>query len=102
MHNHITKQSLLALGITLDDATADSLLAHLNQTVEERVGVEITEELDDDQLKELIDLQETANDEQIGAWIAIHVPDYRQIVQDNIDIVIGELAEGTDHINTAA
>lgn len=99
MQDYITKDLLKTLGITLDDANADSLIAHMNETVEERIGAEITESLDDKQLAELVKLQETASDEEIGKWIAAHVPDYQQIVQDNIDIVIGELAEGADHVN---
>lgn len=99
MQNYITKDLLLTLGITLDDANADSLIAHMNETVEERIGAEITESLDDKQLEELVKLQETASDDEIAQWIAAHVPEYQQIVQDNIDIVIGELAEGADHVN---
>ncbi len=102
MQDYITKDSLLALGITLDASNADSLIDHLNETVEERIGAEITESLTDDQLTELVTLQESASDEELGKWIAAHVPDYQAIVQDNIDIVIGELADGADGINTAA
>ena len=101
MQDYITKDSLLALGINLDDKDVDSLIAHLNDTVEERIGTEITEALDDAQLEELVALQDAATDEEIGIWIATHVPDYEQIVQDNIDIVIGELAESADGINEA-
>lgn len=99
MQDYITQDLLKTLGITLDDANADSLIAHMNETVEERIGAEITESLDDTQLEELVKLQETASDEEIGKWIATNVSDYQQIVQDNIDIVIGELAEGADHVN---
>ena len=102
MDTYITKDALLALGINLDDQDIDSLLAHLNDTVEERIGAEITESLSDEQLQELIDLQENATDEEVGDWIAKHVPDYKEIVQDNIDIVIGELVDGADEVNEAA
>ncbi|RYX78364.1 hypothetical protein EON76_05710 [bacterium] len=102
MDTYITKDALLALGINLDDQDIDSLLAHLNDTVEERIGAEITESLSDEQLQELIDLQENATDEEVGDWIAEHVPDYKEIVQDNIDIVIGELVDGADEVNQAA
>lgn len=102
MDTYITKDALLALGINLDDQDIDSLLAHLNDTVEERIGAEITESLSDEQLQELIDLQDNATDEEVGDWIAKHVPDYKEIVQDNIDIVIGELVDGADEVNQAA
>ncbi|OGL21567.1 hypothetical protein A2707_06045 [Candidatus Saccharibacteria bacterium RIFCSPHIGHO2_01_FULL_45_15] len=102
MDTYITKDALLALGINLGDQDIDSLLAHLNDTVEERIGAEITESLSDEQLQELIDLQDNATDEEVGDWIAKHVPDYKEIVQDNIDIVIGELVDGADEVNQAA
>ena len=102
MQDYITKDSLVALGINVSDADAESLIAHLNDTVEERIGAEITEQLDDKQLEELIKLQDTATEEELGKWIAEQVPDYEKIVQDNIDIVIGELAENADGVNTAA
>ena len=101
MQDYITKDSLLALGINLGDEDVDSLITHLNETVEERIGTEITEYLDDSQLEELVKLQESASDDEVGAWIAKTVPEFEQIVQDNIDIVIGELASSADGINQA-
>lgn len=99
MQDYITKDALLALGINLEDQDVDSLLTHLNETIEERIGAEITDSLDDAQLEELLKLQETGSEEEVGKWIAAHVEDYEQIVQDNIDIVVGEMAENADGIN---
>lgn len=98
---YVTLQTLQSFGVQVDDATAASLLEHLNDTVEERIGAEITESLSDEQLKELLDLQEAGTEDQVGEWIAQHVPDYAQIVQDNIDITVGEVAQNTDGINQA-
>ena len=101
MNPFITKDSLLALGITVSDADAQSLITHLNQTVEERIGIEIAQQLDDAQLQELVKLQTSATPEELGEWIAERVPDYEQIVQDNIDIVVGQLAESVEGVNGA-
>lgn len=98
MQDFVTKDTLLALGINLNDQDIESLLAQLNDTVEERIGDEIIESLDDDELEELVALQKTASEEELGDWIADHVPDYDQIVSDAIDIVVGELAENADRI----
>ncbi len=98
----ITKELLDEFGIELGEQDIDSLLTHLNTTLEERVGAEITESLNDDKLKELIDLQEAASDEEVGAWIEQNVPELQQITQDEIDILLGELAENTDGINKTA
>lgn len=98
MQDFITKSTLVALGINLNDQDVQSLLERLNDTVEERIGDEIIESLDDDELEELVKLQKTATPEELGDWIAEHVSDYDQIVSDEIDIVIGELAENADRI----
>lgn len=99
MQDYITKDSLAALGVTLNEHDADSLIAHLNDLVESRIGNEVVESLDEKQLEELVKLQATASDDELGAWITAHVPDYEQVIQDNIDIVIGELAENADGVN---
>lgn len=98
MQSYITKQQLIDLGIELDDAEIESLLTHLNESVEERVGADIAASLSYDQLKELMKLQDTATDAEMGDWIASRVSDHEQIVQDTIDIVLGELAEGSQKI----
>lgn len=99
---YVTAQTLQDFGIAVDDTTVTSLLQHLNDTIEERIGAEIIEALDDAQLEELLAIQESGDDEKLGEWIAAHVPEYEQIVQDNIDITVGELAESTGAINDAA
>ena len=99
---YVTKEMLATFGVTADEDKIDSLLEHINETVEERIGAEITEALPDDQLRELLSLQESgANDDAIGEWIAQHVPNYAEIVEDNIAITIGELAGSVDDINQA-
>jgi hypothetical protein len=102
MQDYITKDTLLTLGIDLTDQNVESLLAHLNEAVEERVGAEITESLSDAQLDELVRLQESSSDAEIGMWISERVPNYLEIVQDTVDITIGELADNADSINTVA
>jgi hypothetical protein len=98
----ITESTLDALGIDLSGQDKDALLTHLNETLQERVGAEITESLDDAQLQTLLDLQDKATDEDLGTWLEQNVPDLKQIVQDEIDIILGELAENSDGINTTS
>lgn len=95
----ITEEIINDLGINLDGQDVESLLNHLNETLAERVGTEITETLDDDQLKALLDLEETGNEEQVGEWLNQNIPNLQQITQDEIDILLGELAESSDAIN---
>jgi len=101
MQEYITEDTLKKLGINLEGQDVASLLTHLNDTLEERVGVEITDSLDDSQLKILLDLQEKASEEQVGQWLQQNVPEFEQIIQDETDILLGELAESSDGINDA-
>ena len=66
MNPIITKVILDEAGINLDNQDVDALLTHLNQTLEERVGTEITESLTDEQLEVLVNLQETGTDEYVA------------------------------------
>jgi hypothetical protein len=102
MQEFITKESLLAAGIDLDGQDVEALLIEINQTLEERVGSEITDSLDEAQLKTLIDMQEKATDEEIGEWLSKNVPDFEQIVQEEIDTIIDELVDSANSEDTAA
>lgn len=98
----ITESTLDALGIDLTGQDKEALLAHLNETLQERVGAEITESLDDNQLQTLLDMQENSTEDELGNWLEQNVPDFKLLVQDEIDIILGELAESSDSINEAA
>lgn len=102
MQDYITEESLKNIGVNLEGKDVQSLLTHLNDTVEERIGAELTEALNDEQLEQLVKLQETASDEEVGKWLQANVEDFDQIIADEIDIVLGELAESSDGINEAA
>lgn len=96
----ITQNAIDALDIDLSGEDIESLLTHLNDTLQERVGVEITEALSDEQLKTLLDMQDSASEEELGTWLETNVPDMKQIVQDEIDIILGELADSRDQLKT--
>lgn len=102
MNPIITRDLLEQAGINLENQDINALLEHLNQELEERVGAEITASLSDEQLKEMLDTQEHASDEQLAEWLTTNVPELEQITQDEVDIILGELAENADGINDAA
>jgi len=102
MQEFITKESLLAAGIDLEGQDVESLLIEVNATLEERVGSEITESLNEAQLKTLIDMQEKATDEEIGEWLSKNVPEFEQIVQEEIDTILDELADSQDDTDKTA
>jgi hypothetical protein len=102
MDQYITEETLQAFNVSLTGQDKDTLLEYLNETLQERVGAEVAAMLDDTKLKELLDTQETASDEQMGAWLMQNVPELQQIVQDEINILMGELNENSDAINKTA
>lgn len=91
----ITKAQLNAVGINLPDDEMEDLIQRAENEVNERVGEELFDSLDDDQLKEFVAMQEdkSVSDDKIAEWLAERVPDYEQIVYDNTVIVLDELVK---------
>src|SRR5664279_1457550 len=94
----ITKEHIDSVGITLDDQASAVLLTHLNDTLQERVGAEITESLDDEQLQQLLDIREKGDDQATAVWLQANVPELQTIIQDEIDILLGEVTNDADNI----
>lgn len=95
----ITKAQLSSVGINLPDDQAQALIQHVEETVNERISEEIVDSLDDAQLAELVALQDgDVPVEQLEAWIRERVPEYDEIVEDNVTIVLGELVENSEAI----
>jgi hypothetical protein len=95
----ITPTLLAEAGVNVPDDQVPELLDHLNATLEERIGEEITNALDDEKLAELVELQKTADDEKIGAWLQANVAELNDIIQDEIDILMGEVSENADQFS---
>jgi HEAT repeat protein len=94
----IDNSVLEALGINLSDKESEALKQHFEETLQERVGLALFDELDDDQVTELTALQDKGDDQAVADWIKQHIPDYEAIIQDEADILIGELAKSADDI----
>ncbi len=95
----VTKAQLNSIGISLPDNQMQALIQHVEETINKRISEEVVESLSDDQLKELVELQTgSASAEEIDEWIREHVPEYDQIIEDNVAIVLGELVENSDAI----
>ena len=95
----VTKAQLNSIGINLPEDQMQALIQHVEDTINSQIGEEIVESLDNEQLKELVQMQD--NDvpaEEIDAWIRARVPEYDEIIEDNVAIVLGELANNSDAI----
>ncbi|MGB4762685.1 MAG: DUF5663 domain-containing protein [Candidatus Saccharimonas sp.] len=93
----ITHQFIQDLGLELDEETFASLAEHADTTLRERILNEIVEELTPEQAEELATL-DGVEDETLQQWLVNNVPDLQEIVADEVDILLGEIAEGSDTI----
>lgn len=101
MQHSITKDHLEAVGITLaSEQETEALLAHLNTTLQERIGAEITSGLDDAKLTELVAVQSEGDDAKLADWMRTNIPELKEIVEDEIDILLGEIAENANSLTT--
>lgn len=98
MEQIITNDLLVAMGINLPDAQLDELVAQANSTLHERIGTEVTESLDDEQLKEFIEVQQTGDSAKTAQWLTDNISELKEIIEDERDILLGELAENAESI----
>lgn len=98
MQQLITEDTLVALGIQLDDNQMKTLVEHANETLSERVGADIIESLDDEKLEEYLAIQQSQDEEKTSAWLTENVPELKEIVENERDILLGELAENAESI----
>jgi hypothetical protein len=92
------KQILEALDVKLDAKHRAALQEHMETTLRRRVGLALVDLLDDDEVAELVTLTSKGDQAMITAWLNQHVPDYQDVVQDEIDILLGDLAENSDQL----
>ncbi len=93
----LSKQFLEDLGIELGEQDFASLAEHFETTLQERVINEITMEISPEQAQELAAMQ-SASEADLLAWLQANVPDLAEIVSDEVDILLGELAENSEAI----
>lgn len=86
---------LESLGINLSDEDYALLADHFETTLQERVINEIVMELEPDQAQQLTTMQ-TSSDDELLAWLQANVKDLPEIVSDEVDILLGEIAENSE------
>jgi succinate dehydrogenase flavin-adding protein (antitoxin of CptAB toxin-antitoxin module) len=94
----LNKEFLESIGVHLDDETQKALSEHYDTTLSDRVTTEIVEELGDEQLRELQMLKD-ASDEELQAWLVTNVPELNEIIEDEVAILLGEIAENSDKLS---
>lgn len=95
----ITQHDLDRLGITTRDSAA--LLREVNNTLYERVGLEVIGRLPDNDLDELVRRQETDDGAALFAWLSQRVAHLDEILSDERTLILGDLAKKADELSDA-
>lgn len=88
----LNKEFLSELGVTLDESAYAAFSEHYEDHLRERVIDEITSELNETQLAELHSF-ESKSDEELQTWLKANVPQLKEIIEDEVAILLGDIAE---------
>ena len=94
----LTQQGIT--GLSADDA--QSLLQHLYSELELRVGMRLSENLTDAQLAEFEEITNRGDEEAAFTWLETNCPDYKDVVQEELEKLATELHANKDKITGAA
>lgn len=83
---------LAQLEINLSENDLKSLNEHFFETLDQRVGLAIVELLNDQQAEEFLKISENGDASEMDTWLKTNVADYKDVIQDEYDILLGELA----------
>lgn len=95
----LTRQLLNDLGIELQEQDYQALSDHFDSTLQDRVINEVAKELDEDKAHQLANMKEVSDDDLIR-WLQDNVQNFSEIVSGEVDILLGELAEGSEVIRS--
>jgi Protein of unknown function (DUF5663) len=87
------------LGLSADDA--QSLLQHLYSELELRVGMRLSENLTDQQLAEFEEITNRGDEQAAFVWLETNCPNYKDVVQQELDKLAAELRANKDQILAA-
>lgn len=98
--NYITPSLLADMNVTIPDDISEDMIDHLNETLRERIGMEVVTSLSEDKLIEYLALMEENNAKIMQNWLQKNVPEIKEIVSDEIDILLGEIATQKQAVET--
>lgn len=94
MNELFSKEFLVSIGVDLDDETYAALARHSEDTLNTRVVDSVVELLDEDQLEQLQAMRSSSPD-QIAEWLRRNVPELPAIIEDEVNILLGDIAESS-------
>src|SRR5581483_10406855 len=95
----IDNSLLVEVGLgNLPDAEKNSLLKHIYETLEMRVGVRLADQMSNEQLDEFERYFEAKDDAGAFKWLETNFPNYKEIVQEEFDKLKSEVAQSASQI----
>lgn len=99
----IDNDLLQQLGLAgLPDAEKNSLLRHIYETLEMRVGMRLADQMTNEQLDEFEKYFDAKDDAGAFKWLESNFPNYKQIVQEEFDKLKTEIAQSAGQILAAS
>lgn len=99
----IDNDLLSELGLNgLPDAEKNSLLRHIYETLEMRVGMRLADQMSNEQLDEFEQYFEAKDDAGAFKWLETNFPNYKEIVQEEFDKLKAEVGQSAPQILTAS
>lgn len=87
---------------SLPDAEKNSLLKHIYETLEMRVGIRLADQMSNEQLDEFERYFEAKDDAGAFKWLETNFPNYKDIVQEEFDKLKAEVAQSAPQILAAS
>ncbi len=94
MDELLSRDFLESIGVVLDEPTYQALSQHYEKTLNERVIDEIVDGLDDKQVEQLSVLR-GGDSTLLQQWLVENVPKLDEIIEDEIAILLGDIAENS-------
>jgi hypothetical protein len=82
----------------LPDPDKNSLLKHIYETLEMRVGIRLADQMSNEQLDEFERYFEAKDDAGAFKWLETNFPNYKEIVQQEFDKLKAEIAQSAPQI----
>ena len=79
-----------------------SLLNHIYETLEMRVGVRLADQMSNEQLEEFEKYFDAKDDQGAFRWLETNFPNYKEIVQEEFDKLRQEVAQSAPQILQAS
>ncbi len=94
---------LVELGLgALPESEKTSLLNHIYETLEMRVGMRLADQMSNEQLEEFEKYFEAKDDAGAFHWLETNFPNYKEIVQDEFNKLKEEVRQSAPHILQAS